>query len=99
MLNQAGLQEEEDLFSGIWGSVKNRWPWLMVNIVTAFTASWVIGLFENTIVHMVAPASLVPVVTAIGGNTGNQTSILIIRSIALDQITPSNIRRLITKYG
>ncbi|MGH8499007.1 MAG: magnesium transporter, partial [Methylococcales bacterium] len=97
MLIQAGLKEEEDLFSGVWVSLKNRWTWLMINIVTAFTASRVIGMFENTILQLVALASLVPVVAAIGGNTGNQTSMLIIRSLALGQITASNVRRLIGK--
>ncbi|MCI0667535.1 MAG: magnesium transporter [Methylococcaceae bacterium] len=97
LLKQAGLQDEEDLFSGVWASVKNRWAWLMINILTAFTASRVIGLFENTILQLVALASLMPVVAAIGGNTGNQTSTLIVRSLALGHITPSNVRRLIIK--
>ncbi|MCI0655112.1 MAG: magnesium transporter [Methylococcaceae bacterium] len=97
MLNQAGLKEEEDLFSGVWASLKNRWAWLAINIVTAFTASRVIGMFEKTILELVALASLMPVVAAIGGNTGNQTSILIIRSLALGQINSSNVRRLIVK--
>ncbi|MGR9105352.1 MAG: magnesium transporter, partial [Gammaproteobacteria bacterium] len=82
MLNQAGLRDEEDLFSGVWASVQNRWTWLLINVFTAFTASRVIGLFEDTILQLVALASLMPVVAAIGGNTGNQTSMLIIRSLA-----------------
>ncbi|MGH8553410.1 MAG: magnesium transporter, partial [Methylococcales bacterium] len=97
MLNQAGLQEEEDLFSGVWASLKNRWAWIAINILTAFTASRVIGMFEHTILQIVALASLMPVVAAIGGNTGNQTSMLIIRSLALGQINSSNIRRMIGK--
>ncbi|MEE9396047.1 MAG: magnesium transporter [Methylococcales bacterium] len=97
MLNQAGLIEDEDHFSGIWNGAKNRGFWLMINILTAFLATRIIGLFENTILHFVALASLMPIVAAIGGNTGNQTSMLIIRSLALGHITASNIRKIYIK--
>ena len=96
-LAQAGLLEEEDLFSGVWKSAKNRWMWLGINLLTAFASTRVIGLFEDTIVKIVALASLMPIVAAIGGNTGNQTSILIVRSLALGLITRANVKRLITK--
>lgn len=96
-LSQAGLIEEEDMFSGIWKSLKNRWLWLAINLVTAFASTRVIGVFEDTIVQVVALASLMPIVAGIGGNTGNQTSILIVRSLALGLITPGNTRRLVTK--
>jgi magnesium transporter len=96
-LAQAGLLEEEDLFSGIWKSARNRWVWLAINLVTAFLSTRVIGLFEDTIVKVVALASLMPIVAGIGGNTGNQTSMLIVRSLALGLITPANVRRLIIK--
>ncbi len=97
MLIQAGVTEEEDLFSSVWKSAKNRWTWLLINIMTAFAATRIIGVFENTILQLVALASLMPIVASTGGNTGNQTSMLIIRSLALGQITPANIRRLIKK--
>jgi magnesium transporter len=97
MLSQAGLLEEEDLFSGIWQSLKNRWFWLGVNLITAFVSTRVIGLFENTIEQIVALASLMPIVAGIGGNTGTQTSTLIIRSLALGLIGPANVRKLVTK--
>ena len=96
-LNQAGLMEEEDIFSGIWKSLKNRWVWLAINLVTAFASTRVIGMFEDTIVKVVALASLMPIVAGIGGNTGNQTSMLIVRSLALGLITPGNTRRLVAK--
>jgi len=96
-LNQAGLLEEEDLFSGIWQSLKNRWFWLGLNLVTAFLSTRVIGLFEDTIEHIVALASLMPIVAGIGGNTGTQTSTLIVRSLALGLISPANTRKLINK--
>lgn len=97
MLNLAGLREDEDLFSSVWKSAKNRWPWLALNICTAFIASRVIGAFETTIAHLVALAALMPIVSGIGGNTGTQTATLIIRGLALGQISVSNARILILK--
>lgn len=97
MLNLAGLREEEDLFSSVGKSVKNRWTWLAVNLVTAFIASRVIGLFENSIAHLVALAALMPIVAGIGGNSGNQTITMIVRALALGQIHASSARRLFLK--
>ncbi|MCW8931713.1 MAG: magnesium transporter [Gammaproteobacteria bacterium] len=97
MLNQAGLLEDEDLFSGVWTGAKNRWFWLAMNLATTFIATRVISIFEETIIQLVALATLMPVVAAVGGNTGNQTSMLIIRSLALEQINSSNIRQFLLK--
>jgi magnesium transporter len=95
--NQVGLHEEEDLFAPIWKSGRNRWVWLALNLMTAFIASRVIGLFEDTIGQLVALATLMPIVASIGGNTGNQTAALIIRGLALKQINGSNFKHLIVK--
>ena len=73
-LSRAGLRGEEDMFASTWASARNRWPWLCVNLVTAFAASRVIGAFEHTISQLVALAALMPMVASVGGNTGNQTS-------------------------
>jgi magnesium transporter len=97
LLTQAGLVEEEDLFSNVWASARNRWPWLALNLGTAFFASRVIGGFEVTIEKVVALAALMPIVAGIAGNSGNQTMTLIIRSIALGQVTLGNARRLVLK--
>ena len=94
-LAQAGLREEEDIFSSVWDSVKNRWAWLAVNLVTAFIASRVIGAFEGSIEKLVALAALMPIVAGIGGNSGNQTITMIVRSIALGQL--QNARMLFFK--
>jgi len=96
-LSHAGLLEEEDIFASVWKSAKNRWLWLAVNLGTAFFASRVIGAFEGTIERLVALATLMPIVAGIAGNSGNQTTTLIIRSLALGQVTPDNARRLIGK--
>ncbi|SDH95380.1 magnesium transporter [Pseudomonas delhiensis] len=97
VLNMAGLREEEDIFASVWKSVRNRWTWLATNLITAFVASRVIGLFEGSIEKLVALAALMPIVAGIGGNSGNQTITMIVRAIALDQIQTSNATRLLRK--
>jgi magnesium transporter len=97
MLTKAGVEEDEDLFSSVWKSAKNRWGWLLINVATAFASTRIIDVFQGTILQLVALASLMPIVAAMGGNTGNQTSMLIIRSLALGQINAVNVRRLIKK--
>ena len=96
-LSQAGLREEEDLFGSVWQSARNRWLWLAINLITAFVASRVIGLFDGTIEKVVALAALMPIVAGMAGNSGNQTMALMIRSIALGQITRGNFGRLLRK--
>jgi len=96
-LNLAGLREEEDLFAPVWKSVQNRWMWLATNLVTAFVASRVIGLFEGSIAKLVALAALMPIVAGIGGNSGNQTITMIVRALALGQVQYSSARALLLK--
>ena len=96
-LAQAGLREDEDIFSTVWESARNRWLWLAVNLATAFFASRVIGAFEGTIERVVALAALMPIVAGIAGNSGNQTMTLFIRSLALGQVSASTVRRLFGK--
>lgn len=97
MLSMAGLREEEDFFASVWKSVQNRWAWLAINLVTALVASRVIGLFENSIEKIVALAALMPIVAGIGGNSGNQTTTMIVRGLALGQVASHNMQSLITK--
>ena len=96
-LSAGGLREEEDLFASVWSSVKNRWTWLAINLVTAFIASRVIGIFEGSIEKIVALAALMPIVAGIGGNSGNQTITMIVRALALGQITGASARKLFAK--
>jgi magnesium transporter len=96
-LKRAGLSGEEDLFAPVWASARNRWSWLALNLVTAFLASRVIGVFSETIEKLVALATLMPVVASVGGNTGNQTVALLVRALALDQVTAGNLRHLVAK--
>ncbi len=97
VLGLAGLKEEEDLFAPVWKSLQNRWTWLAVNLVTAFIASRVIGVFEGSIEKIVALAALMPIIAGIGGNSGNQTTTMIVRALALGQIQASNMRKLFLK--
>ena len=96
-LSAGGLREDEDLFASVWRSIRNRWTWLAVNLVTAFVASRVIGLFENSISKLVALAALMPIVAGISGNSGNQTTTMIVRALALGQISGANARMLFAK--
>jgi len=97
VLNLAGLREEEDIFASVWKSAQNRWLWLALNLCTAFFASRVIGIFSETIAKYVALATLMPIVAGIAGNSANQTTTIIIRALALSQISPANARRLLAK--
>jgi magnesium transporter len=97
MLSAGGLLEDEDLFASVWKSVRNRWTWLAINLVTAFIASRVIGLFEHSIAQLVALAALMPIVAGISGNSGNQTITMIVRALALGQISAGNARKLFAK--
>jgi len=92
-----GLSPEEDVFSPVGKAVKNRWAWLAINLCTAFVASRVIGLFENTISQLVALAALMPIVAGIGGNTGNQTITMIVRGLALHQVQVGNMPFLLLR--
>jgi magnesium transporter len=97
LLSKGGLREGEDIFAPVWESVKNRWSWLAINLVTAFVASRVIGLFEGSIEKLVALAALMPIVAGIGGNSGNQTTTMIVRAYALGQIQLEHARALFMK--
>ena len=96
-LKTAGLSGDEDVFAMPWDSARNRWPWLAVNLVTAFIASRVIGRFEGAIAQLAALATLMPIVASVGGNTGNQTMALVVRSLALGRIQSQNALRLLRK--
>lgn len=96
-LRTAGLSGDEDLFAAPWASARNRWPWLGLNLLTAFAASRVIGQYEAAIQQLAALAALMPIVASIGGNTGNQTLTLVIRGLAVDQVSSSSVRPLLRK--
>ena len=97
LMSMAGLDEEDDTFAPIIKTAKRRALWLGVNLMTAVLASIVIYLFQDTIEQVVYLAVLMPIVANMGGVAGTQTLTLVIRSLALGHITPSNIRWLLTR--
>src|SRR5690606_40309219 len=80
-LPRAGLQEE-DIFAPVFSALRNRAPWLLVNLCTAATASFIASRFEQTVSQIVILAFLMSIVAGIGGNSGNQTMTMIIRAMA-----------------
>lgn len=97
VMSSAGMDEDEDLFSSVPTSARKRAIWLGINLMTAFLASWFIGLFEATLQEVVALAVLMPVVASMGGIAGSQTLTLIVRGLALGQVTKSNRKALLDK--
>jgi len=86
MYHLAGLSEEDRVFSPALVSLRKRFPWMTLNLATAFAAAWVVGLFESTLEQMVALAFFMPVVGGMGGNGGIQALTVITRGIALGEI-------------
>lgn len=97
VMSSAGMDEDEDLFAPVRKSAKSRAVWLGINLITAFLASWFIGLFEATLQQVVALAVLMPVVASMGGIAGSQTLTLIVRGLALGQVTKGNRNALLQK--
>jgi len=97
LMSMAGLSEEDDMFAPVVTSSRRRTVWLGINLLTALLASWVIGLFGATIEKQVALAVLMPIVASMGGIAGNQTLTLMIRGIALGQVSKGNAGRLLNK--
>jgi magnesium transporter len=97
VLSMAGLNDEEDLFAPILPSAKRRAIWLGINLLTAFLASWVVSNFENTLEKVVTVAILMNVVASMGGIAGSQTITLVIRGMALGQLSRSNRHWVLNK--
>ncbi|VAW56653.1 Mg/Co/Ni transporter MgtE, CBS domain-containing [hydrothermal vent metagenome] len=89
VLSRAGLTDE-DLFAPVLPSARRRAIWLGINLLTAFLASWVVSNFEDTLERVVTVAILMNVVASMGGIAGSQTITLVIRSMALGQLSRSN---------
>ena len=86
MLMLSGVSKDEKVGSTLSVSIRRRLPWLFVNLVTAFLASFTVGMFENVIAQVVALAAAMPIVAGMGGNSGSQTLSIVIRSIALGEV-------------
>jgi magnesium transporter len=95
----AGVSKEDGVLTPPQESLRRRLPWLGVNLVTAFMAASVVGLFSNTINKVVALAALMPIVAGMGGNAATQTLAVIVRGLALGELTWSNARQALMKEG
>jgi len=97
LMSQAGLDEDEDIFAPLVRTVRRRSIWLGINLLTAFLASAVIGMFEATLEQVVALALLMPVVASMGGIAGTQALTIVIRGMALGRVGSANIRALVSR--
>ncbi|MNF45718.1 Magnesium transporter MgtE [compost metagenome] len=97
LMQMAGLDDEADIFAPVLVSSRRRAVWLGINLITAFSAAWVIGLFQATLEQLVALAVLMPIVASMGGIAGSQTLTLVIRGLALGQVQKGNIRILLNR--
>ena len=95
-LRLAGVGDEE-ITDGVLKKTKRRFNWLLLNLFTAFLATWVISIFGATIEQMVALAFLMPIVASMGGNAGMQTLAVTIRTIATNELTKNNFTQNILK--
>jgi magnesium transporter len=93
----AGVASDDRVFSRATESLRKRLPWLLVNLATAFLAASVVGLFKGTIDKVVALAIYMPVVAGMGGNAATQTLTVIVRGIALGELTWGNTRKALLK--
>ena len=82
----AQVSEEADIYSPVRRAVRNRFPWLVINLGTAFLASSVVALYEGTIAQVAVLAAFMPIVAGQGGNAGTQTMTIVVRSLALGEI-------------
>jgi magnesium transporter len=93
----AGVSGDDRVFTSPMDSLRKRVPWLMVNLGTAFIAALVVSRFESTIAMVTALAVFMPVVAGMGGNAATQTLTVIVRGIALGELTWSNSRQALFK--
>ena len=87
MLRLAGASSEESLDSPLFFSVRMRLPWLLVNLATAFLASFVVAAFEGTIERVAALAAIMTIVSGMGGNAGSQTMAIVVRYLSREGIS------------
>lgn len=97
MFKMVGITEDEEVVSTVTNSIRKRLPWLSVNLITAFIASYVVGMFESTIGQVVTLATFLPIVAGLGGNSGQQTLAVMIRGLALGEIDFKNSREILAK--
>ena len=96
VLRLAGVGDEE-ITDSILRKTKRRFNWLLLNLLTALLATWVISKFGATIEQMIALAFLMPIVASMGGNAGMQTLAVTVRAIATKELSSENFTRIVLK--
>lgn len=99
MLALAGVEADTGLSDTVMETVRSRFSWLAVNLGTAILASLVIALFDGAIGQVVALAVLMPIVASMGGNAGTQTLTVVVRALAMKDLTASNTARIVFREG
>lgn len=97
--SMVGVSREERALSPALFAVRRRLPWLNINLLTAFLAASVVGVFESTIAQFTVLAVLLPVVAGQSGNTGAQALAVVMRGLALREIRPRHASRVLVKEG
>lgn len=97
VLKMGGVAKEETLDSTLWESIKLRFPWLFINLLTAFLAAMTVKSFETTIEKVVALSATMSIVSGMGGNAGTQTVSIIIRNIAMGKVKLADAWHLLVK--
>ena len=97
LVSMTGASTEERALSSVGFAVRKRLPWLQINLVTAFVAAAVVGIFEGTISKFTALAVLLPVVAGQSGNTGSQALAVVLRGLAVQEITSRSMFRVAVK--
>lgn len=97
ILRLGGVGEDEHISTPPFIALRRRLPWLYVNLITAFAAAAVVGLFQQTIEKVVILAALMPIVAGMGGNAATQTITVMVRGIALGEITTTNRLKVMWK--
>jgi magnesium transporter len=95
--SMVGLDREERVTTPLWTAFRMRHPWLQVNLLTAFAAAFVVGLFEDTIARIVALAVFLPVLAGQSGNTGCQALAITLRGLTLGELGDFPVRKLLQK--
>lgn len=92
-----GGVREDDLYAAVLDTGRSRFSWLFLNLLTAVLASVVIGFFESTIQQIVILAVLMPIAASMGGNAGTQTLTVVVRALAMKELTRANAMRVVSK--
>jgi len=92
-----GVRREEELSDNVWTITRSRFTWLFLNLITAFVAASVLGLFEGQLQKMVALAVLAPIVASQGGNAATQTMTVAVRALATRELTRANMWRIVLR--